>query len=175
MPNCRPNIPDFTVPDCVYESGRIVALAFIHKDIHAAIYANPSNAALWVDGSYAADLHVFQEVRGTYSGGQPTETGGLGNQSSRVINAEHTATVRVEGIKGNEDFWDEIAKSHEYRVAMVVGANYDLLLINNVDTSIYGMVPVEEGLESELLWSVSIKWRDIKNPKTSDVPAGIFQ
>jgi len=174
MANCRPSIPDFTSPECSFEAGRIVAIAFIHKGIHSTIFANPSNAALWVDGSYSADLHVFQEVRGTYSGGQPTEINGLGTQSTRVINGEHSINVRIEGVKNNETFWNELAKSHEYRVAFVVGGNYDLLFINDKDCSIYANVPIEEGLDSEVLWNVDIKWRDFDNPKSSDVPTGIF-
>ena len=174
MANCRPIIPNFTLPECINETGRIVALAFIHKAIHSSIYANPSSAALWVDANYAADLHVFQEVRGSYTGGSPTEISGFGTQSSRVINAEHSATVMIEGVKNNETFFDNIGLSHEYRVAFVVGGNYDVLLINNKDVSVYGTPVVEDGLDSEFAWNVTIKWRDFYNMKTSDVPSGIF-
>ena len=174
MANCRPNIPDFTSPDCDFESGRVVALAFVHKDIHAAIYADPTNAALWVDGDYAADLHIFQEVRGTYDGGSPIDVPGLGSQDSRVINADRSMTVAIEGVKNNESFFNEIVKSHNYRVAFVVGGDYSLLLINNVATSIFAGAPVEEGLDSQVNWACTIKWKDINNPQSSDVPTGIF-
>ena len=93
MSNCRPNIPNFTDTECDFENGRVVALAFIHKDIHAAIYADPTNASLWVDGDYSADLHIFQEVRGAYDGGSPIDVPGVGNQDTRVINADRSLTV----------------------------------------------------------------------------------
>ena len=173
MANCRPNIPDFTSPECDFEAGRIVALAFIHKDIHAAIFANPSNAALWIDGNYSADLHVFTEVRETLTA-SPVEVPGLGTQSSRIINAERTIECSIEGVKNNESFFDEIVKSHEYRVAAVIGSLYDMLFINNKDVSIWGTPNVEEGLDTQVLWAVTIKWFDVANMKTSDVPAGIF-
>jgi hypothetical protein len=111
MANCRPSIPDFVFSDCVFESGRVVALAFIHKDIHAAIYADPSNASLWADGDYTADLHVFQEVRGSYDGGSPTDVPGVGNQDSRVINNERTLTVAIPGVKGNEEFFNGVSST----------------------------------------------------------------
>jgi len=174
MANCRPNIPNFTLPECINETGRIVAISFIHKAIHAAIYADPSNAALWVDANYAADLHVFQEARGTYSGGQPTDIPGFGTQATRVINAEHTATIMIEGVRDNEGFWDNIALSHEYRFAFVVGGNYDLLMINNKDISVYSTPVIEDGLDSEVAWNATVKWRDFYNMKTSAVPSGIF-
>lgn len=174
MANCRPNIPNFTSPECDFESGRVVALAFIHKDIHAAIYADPTNASLWADGNYSADLHVFQEVRGSYDGGSPIDVPGLGSQDTRVINADRSMTVMIQGVKGNEGFFNEIVKSHQYRVAFVVGGDYQTLFMNNVDVSIFGGAPVEEGLDSAVNWNVTIKWKDINNPQSSDVPTGIF-
>lgn len=174
MGNCRAQVPDFVEPDCSFESGRVVALAFIHSDIHAAVYNDPSNPNVWVDGNYSADLHIFQNVRGTYDGGSPIDAPGIGNQDTRVINKDHSMNVRIQGVKSNEDFFNEIVKSSEYRVAFVVGGDYNLLMLNNVNTSIVGGSPVEEGLDSNVEWSVDIKWKDINNPKTSDVPNGIF-
>jgi hypothetical protein len=173
MANCRPNIPEFTTPECVVESGRVVALAFIHKDIHAAIYADPSNASLWVDGDYSADLFIFKEVRGTYDGGSPIEIPGTGNQDSKIINYDRSMLVTIPGVKDNEGFWDEIVKSNNYRVAYVTG-NYQTLFINNVNTSIGSGSPAEEGLDSEFNWKIPIKWKELKNPKSSDLPVGIF-
>lgn len=173
---CRVVIPDFVSPDCPFETGRVVALALFHKDLYGTISGNPSSPDVWVDVNYSADLHIFKEVRGTYSGGQPTEINGLGRQSTRVINAEHTlGPVAIEGVKSNEGFWNEIVKSNDYRCAFVVGQNYDTLLLQGQDTSIYANCPVEEGLDTEFVWQLTIKWRDINNPQTSDVPIGIFE
>jgi hypothetical protein len=174
MANCRPNIPEFISPECDFESGRIVGIAFIHRDIASAIYADPTNSSLWVDGDYASDLHVFGEVRGSYSGGSPIDVPGIGNQDTRVINADREITVAIQGVKSNEAFFNEIVKSHQYRVAFVVGGSYQTLFMNNVDTSIFAGAPVEEGLDSAVNWACAIKWKDINNPQSSDVPTGIF-
>jgi len=170
MANCV-NIPEFIEPDCGFETGRIVAIAFINKRIHSTIYANPSNNALWVDGSYAADLFIFKSVRGTYDGGSPIEVAGVGDQDSRVINADRNMEVSIQGVKSNESFFDELVKSPDYMVAYVVGGDYQTLFINNKRISVFGGAPVEEGLDSEMVWKVKIKWKDIKNPKSSNVPA----
>lgn len=172
--SCVPAIPPFVTPECPDEMGRIVGLAFIHKNIHASIYADPSNNALWVDGAYAADLVVFQQVRGTYDGGSPIDVPGFGNQDTRTINADRTLTVQVEGVKNNEGFWDGIRRSSEYFVAIVVGGDYDLLLINNKEINVFAGPPVEEGLDTNVTWNVSIKWKDANNMKSSNVPAGVF-
>lgn len=174
MANCRPSIPDFVSPECDFESGRVVALAFIHKDIHAAIYADPTNPALWVDGDYSADLHIFQEVRGSFDGGSPIDVPGIGSQDTRVINADRTLTVAIQGVKNNEGFFNELVKSHEYRVAFVVGGSYQTLFMNNVDTSVFASAAVEEGLDTAIFWNTICKWKDINSPQSSDVPVGIF-
>jgi hypothetical protein len=174
MANCRPSIPDFIDPECNFESGRVVALAFIHKDIHAAIYADPTNASLWVDGDYSADLHIFQEVRGSFDGGSPIDVPGIGNQDTRVINADRTLTTAIQGVKSNEGFWNEIVKSHQYRVAFVIGGSYQTLFMNNVDTNIFASAPVEEGLDTGVFWNCVSKWKDINSPQSSDVPVGVF-
>ena len=174
MGNCRPNIPDFVSTDCIFESGRVVAIALIHKDIHASIYANPSDPSVWVDGNYSADLHIFTEVRGTYTA-TPTEIPGLGKQSTREINMEHVLTADIEGVKGNEDFWNEIRKSNNYRLAWVVGGDYNILKIQNKDISIGVTDPVEEGLDTEYIWKSVYKWRDFNVAKSSDVPSNIFE
>lgn len=171
---CVSTIRPFVTPECSDERGRIVGLAFIHENIHSAIYADPSNASLWVDGSYAADLTVFQEVRGTYDGGSPTTLPGFGNQDTKTSNADRTITVQVQGVKGNEGFWDDMRRSNNFYVAVVVGGDYDLLMINNKTVDIFASPPVEEGLETEVTWNVIIKWKDANNMKTSSVPAGVF-
>ena len=170
MANCV-NIPDFAVPERGFETGRVVSLAFINKRIHSTIYANPSSNALWVDGSYSADLFIFTAVRGTYDGGSPIEVAGVGDQDTRVINADRSMDVTIRGVKGNEAFFNELVKSPDYMVAFVVGGSYETLFINNKRISVYGGAPVEEGLDSEMVWKVKIKWKDINSPKSSNVPA----
>ena len=171
---CAPSIIPFTTPECPDERGRVVGLAFIHKDIHAAIYADPSNASLWVDGSYAADLTVFQEVRGTYDGGSPVTVPGVGNQDTRTINSDRTLTCQVQGVKNNEGFWNTMRKSSNYYVAYVTGGDYNTLFITNKTVNVSAGAPVEEGLDTEVTWNVVVSWKEADNPKSSDVPSGIF-
>jgi hypothetical protein len=171
---CVATIPNFTTPECPDERGRVVGLAFIHKNIHSTIYADPSNSSLWVDGSYASDLVVFQNVRGTYDGGSAIDVPGVGNQDTRTINADRSITCNVQGVKGNEGFWDGIRQSSNYYPAIVVGGDYNLLLIGNKTCNVFAGAPVEEGLDSEVTWAVSIKWKDANNMKSSNVPSGVF-
>ena len=62
-----------------------------------------------------------------------------------------------------------------YKVAFVIGADYDLLYFVDKNVSINASSVVDEGLDTEVDWDVEIKWSDKNLPSTSDVPAGIFE
>ena len=172
MPNCRASVPSYQDPECIVEGGRIVACAFVYNTIEFTDITDPAE---WVDENYASDIIVFQEVSGTYAGGTPTEITGKGNNDVRVVGAKHEATLRISGIKGNDGFWNALNKSTGYNFAFVVGGNYDLLFYVPVEVSIYARPDIQEGLDSEVDWVVSVKWSTFDNPRTSDVPAGVFQ
>lgn len=60
-------------------------------------------------------------------------------------------------------------------MAFVVGSDYDLLFRVDKNVSIDAGPVVQEGLDTEVDWEVSVKWSDIDVPSTSDVPTGIFE
>ena len=171
MANCRATIPAFVEPECTIEGGRIVACAFVYNTI---AFTDITDPAEWVDENYASDIIVFQEVSGSYAGGSPTEVAGKGNNDTRVVGAKHEATVRISGVKGNDAFWNAMNRSSGYNFAFVVGGDYGLLMYVPVDVSIYARPDVQEGLDTEVDWVVSIKWSEFDNPQTSNVPTGIF-
>jgi len=173
MARCQPIIPDFVVSDCISETGRVTALGLIHKDIFQVIFNDPSNTSVWVDGDYSADLHIFGEVRGEYAV-TGVKIPGFGNESERRTNADHVLSIDIPGVKGNELFFNPLMKSNDYKVAFVVGGEYSLLMIEDKDISIDAVPSVENGLETEVVWKVVITWKDFDNPKTSDVPANVF-
>jgi hypothetical protein len=175
MPKCRVFPPEFLVQaGCDIEPGSIVAVAFIEEaiDFDVLDITDPAN---WVDVNYDSDLIIFNEVRGSYAKPTATEVAGKGSQDTRVVGRKHEATFRVSSVKGNDNFWNTMNRATNYRFAFVVGANYDLLYWVNKNISIDSASDVQEGLDTEVDWLVSVKWSDIDVPSTSDVPVGIFE
>lgn len=172
MANCRPYIPSYVEPECIVEGGSVVAVAFIDKSI---TFTDITDPAEWVDESYASDIIVFQEVRGSYPKPAVTEVPGKGKLSTRPIGRNHEVTFRVSGIKGNDGFWNSMNKTTNYNFAFVVGGDYNLLMYVNTEISIDAAPEVGEALDSEVDWMVSVKWNDFDLPSTSNVPAGVFQ
>ena len=83
--------------------------------------------------------------------------------------------VRIGSIKGNEGYWDQLNQATNYKLALVIGGDYDLLFFVDKNVSINAASATEEGLDTEVDWDVEIKWSDKSLPSTSDVPAGIFE
>lgn len=176
MPNCRVFPPDYiNQVGCDSEPGSVVAVAFIDEDSAFSDSNDITDPANWVNLDYAASVLIHQEVRGSYPRPSPTEIPGKGKQDTRITGRKHQVDFRVGSIKGNDNYWNTLNRSTNYTFAFVVGGDYELLLYVNVNVSIDAVPVVEEGLDSEVDWNVTVKWSDIDVPSTSNVPAGIFE
>ena len=99
---------------------------------------------------------------------------GKGSQQTKTVGRNHELTFRVDAIKGNHNYWNNLNKSDNYKLAFVVGGGYDILFFVDVNVHIDAGPEVQEGLDTEVDWMVSVKWSDIDLPTTHDVPVGIF-
>ena len=172
MPNCRPDVQEYlNAAGCDVENGSVVAVAFIEDSVTFTDITDPSE---WVGQTYASDILIHNEVRGSYPKPAPTEIPGKGKQDTRIVGRKHELTFRVSKIKGNDGYWNSLNQSTNYKLAFVIGGDYDLLYFVDVNVSIDAASDVQEGLDTEVDWMVSVKWSDKDLPSTSDVPAGIF-
>lgn len=180
MASCKLSIVDYTeLSGCEFETGRIVALAFVDESINfgdgtggTTDITDPAN---WTGLTYSADILVYKDVRGSYPLPSPTEIPGKGKQDVRVSGRKHEITVFIDNVGDNWNHFNALNKSTGYKCVFVVGADYDKMFHVNTTVNINAGFPVEEGLDSELNWQVVIKWDDIDLPKKYSVPAGIFE
>lgn len=173
MPNCRPDIPSyFDIAGCDVEGGSVVAVAFIEDSVTFTDITDPSE---WTGQTYASDILIHKEVRGSYAKPAATEIQGKGKQDTRVVGRKHELVFRVASVKGNDNYWNSLNKATNYNLAFVVGSNYDLLMYVDKNVSIDAAPEVQEGLDTEVDWMVSVKWSDFDVPSTSDVPTGTFE
>lgn len=186
--NCNEELRglDFIELGCDEQLGSIVAVAFIDETVlfgddetYASIKPEIEDPANWIGLAYSSDIIVFPEVRGSYSGGAPTEVNSKGDQDTRVIGAKHDASFMLDSVKFNADFVNALNKSRNYKFAYVTGIDYrsggGVLHYVPRTVSIYGRENVPEGTDSLLDWMFNVKWSDINNPLTFDLPAGIFE
>ena len=157
--------------DCEIETGSVVAIAFIDDSID---FSNIESPAEWSNLVYSTDILIHQEVRGNYAKPELQIITSLGKNDSRTIGRQHELIFKASSVKGNTPYWNILNDSSNYKLAFVVGGDYDLLFYANQNVTIDASSEVEEGLDSEVDWLVSVKWPDINLPSTSNVPFGIF-
>ena len=171
--DCPNNIPDYIEVDCqAIEFGRIVAIAFCDEDV---VFTDITDPAEWTGLTYATDIIIHQQCSGSMSPASPVTIDGKGAQATRGVGRDHTATVRIAGIKGNSGHWDALNRSNNYKFAFVTGKDYDLLHYVDSIVNINAGEDVQAPLSSEIDWVVTITWSDNDLPTTTDVPAGIFE
>ena len=176
MSDCVQDVPAFVDLNCDFEQGRINAIAFVDQDKAQLAIETPallSDPTFWTDLPQPASVLIHQNVSGSYTGADTT-IAGKGNQQTRLGGKNHTATVRIESVKNNEEYWNKLNISTNYYVALITD-NYNLLLFSTVKCGISGNLILEDSLESITEWESTITWSDIALPITSDVPVGIFQ
>lgn len=170
--DCPNDVPDYIEPDCqAFEGGRIVAIAFIDEDVEFTDITDPAE---WTTLTYATDILIHQKTNGSMSPASPVTVEGKGAQAEKSVGRDHTVSVRVPGIKGNNAYWDALNRSTNYKFAFVTGKDYDLLHYVDSITNIDAGEEVQTALSSEVDWVVNVAWSDNDLPSTSDVPTGIF-
>lgn len=170
--DCPNYVPDYIEPDCqAFEGGRIVAIAFIDED---KTFTDITDPAEWADLIYDTDILIHKKVNGSMSPASAVNVEGKGAQQEKSVGRDHTVVVRVPGIKGNNEYWDALNRSTNYKFAFVTGKDYQLLHYVDSIVNIDAGEEIQTSLSSEVDWVVNITWSDNDLPDTSDVPAGVF-
>jgi len=169
---CDENVPDYVNRECGIDYAGIVGFGLI-KDDEDPSDADLEDPTFWeaaVDASPQA-YYVIPNSRGEYLGGTPTEEEGFGLQSTIVTGADHPATVEVQGLIENRDFWEGVNR-RKWKVVLITAGG--LMYYINVAASVYAKINNARSTKSMAFWSVEIKWQSFANPKVLNAPEGIF-
>lgn len=153
------------------ELGRVRSIAFIHKDIFAAVAANPTDANTWAQGIQDKKLFVIPETQGAFDGGSPNEVAGYGHVSTRVVGYEFVLSYKDPAYKANCGFYNSIKGSTKWHVAY---ATDTLTRISGKPVSIAPKSPIGDDDKSEVVWEVDVKWTEKDHPCPFETPDGIF-
>lgn len=171
---CSTPVPPYVPDACANEPGRVVAVAFIRTDFD---FTDPTDPAEWTAGIAADQIIVINETRGEKPKASQTTIDGFGLQRTRTVGYERTLTYQHADVVGNEDFYDGMNFSQNYRMAYVTPGEDGLgvlwlgyAAIANVDAD--NVTPPE--IDSIIHWDVAVSWSDNKMHKAYDAPTGIF-
>jgi len=169
---CDSNVPDYVTRECGVDFAGIVGMGLI-KDDQSPTDANLEDPTFWENAIAASpqSYYVIPKTRGEYTGGTPTEEDGFGLQLKIVTGAEHTATVEVEGLIENRDFWEGVNR-RKWKVALITAGG--LMYFIDVSSSVYAKINNQRSTQNMAFWSIDIKWQSLSNPKVLNAPEGIF-
>ncbi len=170
---CSIDVPSYVQKECGVERAGIVAIGLLDMDQNPS-NANLSSATWWntvLNTSPSQAIRILQ-TRGEYNGGTPTEEEGFGREATQVTGADHEATVEVEGLLDNRNFWEGINRTKR---KLVIVTNANLLYYVNAPVTIYATIKNQRSIKGNAFWGISAKWQGYDNPIVVEAPVGIFE
>lgn len=150
------------------EFGRVRSVALIAKDYLATILANPTDPLKWQEGIAAGKITIISKTAGSFDPGDPKELKGYGDNKSSNGPREQTLTYFDPNYKQNYGFYNGITNVTNRVIAF---RTYSLVHIADVTANIIAKDPVEDDLESEIVWNVTAKFTSINLPQIHDAAA----
>jgi hypothetical protein len=154
------------------ELGRVRGLCFVHESYYPVLKADPENVDKWQDGIDQGKILVIPKTSGTFDGGSPVEIAGYGDTESQLIGFKFALAIKDPNLKGNTPFYNTIKKNSSYHVAF---RTESLTRISDYPVTVIPKAPVEDDLNSAVVWNVDVKWSGEDQPVPFDTPEGIFQ
>jgi hypothetical protein len=170
---CSIDVPSYVQKECGIERAGIVAIALLDLDQNPSD-ANLESATWWntvLSASPTVAVRILQ-TRGEYNGGTPTEEEGFGREATQVTGADHEATVEVEGLLDNRDFYEAVNRK---KWLAVLVTNADLMYYINSPVTVYAKISNPRNIKSNAFWSLSLKWQSFDNPRVLEAPANVFE
>jgi len=164
---CSTPLPDYAEDICANEPGRIIAVAIMRSD-HTV--TDPTSASLWNSNITAGRVVILKNVRGDKPKSTDVQGDGFGRQQTRSISRDFVANYKHPSVIGNEDFYNVLNydNGHSfwfYTQGQKIWDSGDA--IANFDSDF----TIEEGLNTFIMWDVTVTWSTEDIPVASDASA----
>ena len=144
------------------ELGRVRSLVLIKKDTAITF---PLDLKEWQAGIEAGSIIVIPRTAGSYDGGSPKTGDGYGDETERVLSYDHVLSVKDPNYADNCDFY-EAAEGEIWNCAFRSETK-----LHYVDAAckLSAKAPIEEAVDSRIVWNLEVKWNSKRKPKVVDV------
>lgn len=154
----------YTCDPCnVTELGGIRSFLLTKKGTTIAVPLNLSALTAQVE---SGDVIVIPATRGTYDGGTPKMVAGFGNRKERRIGADYVLMVKAPTYADNAAFMEAVENVEDWNLAF---ATETQLHIVTADCTLTTKAPVEEGLDTDVLWNIEAKWYSKTKPTITPI------
>jgi len=162
--NCAP-VGDLTYtcdPCAVPEMGMVRSLCLIKEGVTVAV---PLDLGTFTSSVEAGDIIVIPETRGSFDGGTPRMIPAYGDLTERKAGDDYVLLIKDPNYADNADFWEEVER-HTWNLAFRSETQ-----LHYVDASVQIMTkaPVEEDLNSQVVWNAEARWFSKTKPVITPV------
>ena len=140
------------------ELGRVRSLVLIKKGTQISF---PLTISEWQSAIESGSIIVVPKTIGSFDGGTPKTGDGYGDETERILSNDFVLSVKDPNYAENVEFW-EAAEGETWNVAW---RTETLLHYVKADCKLTAKAPVEEGLDSRVVWNVEIKWNSKSKPQ----------
>lgn len=145
------------------EHGGVRSFMLIKKGVTVAVPLNLSALTVQVE---AGNVIILPATRGTFDGGTPKMVTGFGNRKERRIGADYVLQVKAPTYADNALFMAAVEKIEDWNLGFATETQMHIV---TDDCTLTTKAPVEEGLDTEVLWNIEAKWFSKNKPVITPV------
>lgn len=144
------------------ELGRVRSLVLIKKNTPITF---PLDLKEWQDNIEAGSIIVIPRTVGSFDGGSPKTGDGYGDEVERVLSHDYVLSVKDPDYADNCEFY-ETAEGEIWNTAF---RSETKLHYVDSDCKLSAKAPIEEAVDSRVVWNLEIKWNSKHKPKVVDI------
>lgn len=134
------------------ELGGIRSFLLIKKGTTVAVPLNLSALTAQVE---AGNVIIIPATRGTYDGGTAKMVAGFGSRKERRTGADYVLAVKAPTYSDNALFMEAIENVEDWNLGFATATQMHIV---TADCTITTKAPVEEGIDTDVLWNIEAKW-----------------
>lgn len=140
------------------ERGRIRSLVLIKPG--TVITTNPLTLSEWQTAIEAGNIVIIPNTSGSLEDAEKEGTG-YGDAISRILGHDYTLNVKDPSYAENREFYEAAEK-----VGWHAGWRTEKLLHLNTsaEVQLIATAPVEDNMDSDVVWNLKLKWTSDKKP-----------
>lgn len=167
---CGTKIPPHNCDPCAdREYGRVRSVAFI-KDSYN--FVDPEDPAEWETAIQNGDVILIPAVHGSLPDPSEQLGVGYGDATETLLGFEYALQYFDPNYKENCDFYNALKRSQGYKVMYKSQTQGH---ITDVTVTVIPKPPIEDDLNSEVVWNVTVKWKDSDHPCPFTFPESVLE
>ena len=168
---CDSSIPVHACDPCeTREYGRIRSAGFIHKDFLFAL-GDTTNKSEWIRGIDEGQILVIPSTNGEMP--EPSEkTGpGYGDTTETLLGYDFQAKINDPNFVSNCDFYNALVGNRNFKFFFRTSSQ---TYITDKPVTIIPKFKIDNDLNAEVVWNVSVKWMSAQFPCPFITPSEVF-